>query len=171
MRLTGSKACTKCGAEKALDQFYSRGKREPGKFSCECKDCHRIRSRKNWDSLPDEEKVHRIKRSCKRSKEQRDKDPISVNLRHGIALSKHRGYAPCLASKKEIESSYTGFCFSCGAKESELTGKLHIDHDHETGKFRGWLCTNCNCALGLMKDSIEKLLGLSIYLEKANAAQ
>lgn len=28
-----------------------------------------------------------------------------------------------------------------------------LDHSHETGKVRGWLCDNCNTALGKLKDS------------------
>ena len=32
-----------------------------------------------------------------------------------------------------------------------------IDHDHDTGEFRGWLCNNCNTGLGAMGDTIEGL--------------
>ena len=31
--------------------------------------------------------------------------------------------------------------------------KLSIDHSHSTGQVRGLLCTNCNLALGNLKDS------------------
>lgn len=44
--------------------------------------------------------------------------------------------------------------------------KIFFDHDHETGKFRGWICDRCNCALGLAKDSSERLLLLAKYLKK-----
>lgn len=50
-------------------------------------------------------------------------------------------------------------CECCG-KEKEL----HLDHDHESGKFRGWLCTNCNTALGKLGDNIEGLLRAIHYL-------
>lgn len=30
--------------------------------------------------------------------------------------------------------------------------KLVIDHNHETGKFRGMLCTACNVYLGVVRD-------------------
>ena len=45
---------------------------------------------------------------------------------------------------------------------------LHFDHDHKTGKFRGWICFNCNAALGHVKDEMEVLRALIGYLERNN---
>lgn len=44
------------------------------------------------------------------------------------------------------------------------------DHDHATGKFRGWLCNGCNLALGNAYDSPEILRKLADYLERAQNA-
>lgn len=41
------------------------------------------------------------------------------------------------------------------------------DHDHRTGKFRGWICKRCNAALGLFGDSREGLDAGISYLDKA----
>lgn len=54
-------------------------------------------------------------------------------------------------------------------KGCELCGtlhNLHIDHNHETNKVRGVLCTNCNRGLGHFKDSPELLKKAAEYLEK-----
>jgi hypothetical protein len=51
-------------------------------------------------------------------------------------------------------------CDACGSGV-----RVVYDHDHKTGKFRGWLCNNCNVALGLLKDDIVKLVQLRKYLE------
>jgi len=57
-------------------------------------------------------------------------------------------------------------CELCGG-----LGRIHFDHDHSTGEFRGWICTRCNLALGLVRDKIETLELMIKYLknnEKTN---
>jgi len=41
---------------------------------------------------------------------------------------------------------------------------LNIDHDHETGKVRGLLCSSCNYALGCLQDDEQRALEALIYL-------
>lgn len=55
-------------------------------------------------------------------------------------------------------------CEVCGAPPGKRA--LHFDHDHETGKFRGWLCHGCNLALGFADDDSGRLRALADYLEK-----
>lgn len=43
-----------------------------------------------------------------------------------------------------------------------------FDHDHKSGKARGWICDRCNKVLGLVKDSAILLRVLADYLEKHN---
>jgi hypothetical protein len=39
------------------------------------------------------------------------------------------------------------------------------DHDHKTGKFRGWLCGKCNIALGIFQDDLSIIQKAYNYLE------
>lgn len=55
-------------------------------------------------------------------------------------------------------------CQICGGKDS--TKRLAIDHDHNTGKIRGVLCSKCNRALGYLNDNKELLQKAIAYLEK-----
>lgn len=56
-------------------------------------------------------------------------------------------------------------CESCGMAFSAQKGKeARIDHDHTTGKFRGWLCRNCNCGLGMLGDFAESVRKILAYL-------
>jgi hypothetical protein len=43
--------------------------------------------------------------------------------------------------------------------------KLHLDHDHETGAFRGWLCLKCNMGIGQLGDTHEGLQAALAYLD------
>jgi len=42
----------------------------------------------------------------------------------------------------------------------------HLDHCHETRKYRGLLCTTCNVGLGMFKDHPGLLLEAVDYLKK-----
>lgn len=58
-------------------------------------------------------------------------------------------------------------CDICGktALESKHGNKnLSIDHDHETKKIRGMICSPCNVALGLIDDDAEIALKMAKYL-------
>lgn len=57
-----------------------------------------------------------------------------------------------------------GKCKLCDIHQSSLGVSLAVDHDHTTGKIRGLLCTTCNRALGLFKDSPELLDKARQYL-------
>ena len=48
-----------------------------------------------------------------------------------------------------------GCCHLCGKEgdESSKVNKLCVDHDHNTGEFRGLLCRGCNMAMAFVDDS------------------
>jgi hypothetical protein len=57
-------------------------------------------------------------------------------------------------------------CECCGGPPNGRGRGLHLDHDHETGKFRGWLCGSCNLGLGQLGDSFDAVLRALTYLAK-----
>lgn len=78
-------------------------------------------------------------------------------LRNSRAYAKRRGYAPCLATIEELVSAHTGRCHLCGVPESECPKRLAVDHDHQTGMFRGWLCLNCNTTVGRVEPNLAEI--------------
>ena len=63
--------------------------------------------------------------------------------------------------KKAGNPSYesSGFCEICHHKK-----KTVMDHDHCTGKFRGWICASCNRGLGLLGDTESRIADTLRYL-------
>ena len=46
--------------------------------------------------------------------------------------------------------------------------KAQLDHNHETGELRSFLCPRCNVMLGMAQDDPEVLRGAAEYLEVSN---
>jgi hypothetical protein len=67
--------------------------------------------------------------------------------------------------RPEYDALRAGLCAICSRE-----GDLDQDHDHGTGERRGFLCANCNRALGLFKDNPEWLRRAARYLEAFDAS-
>lgn len=65
---------------------------------------------------------------------------------------------------REIHPPVSHTCDICGADAPGGPGSWHLDHDHETGKLRGWLCSKCNIGLGHLKDSPVNAAAILVYL-------
>jgi hypothetical protein len=62
-------------------------------------------------------------------------------------------------------------CPICNRNEEQLKLKNKIfvcDHNHATGKFRGYLCTDCNVGLGIFEDDVDRIIRAIDYLKKDN---
>jgi hypothetical protein len=91
-----------------------------------------------------------------RVKEYREKDPWTLAKR-----CSRRGITP-----EQLVDCYErqeGCCAIC--KEEVVLIDSAIDHNHDTGEFRGVLCKQCNRALGMFKDSPTVLASALEYLE------
>lgn len=73
------------------------------------------------------------------------------NWKGGVSKLAHKEF---LAGRNKPKQ-----CEICGS-----LGDICFDHDHKTGKFRGWICRRCNLVLGLVKDNKQLLLDLKNYL-------
>jgi hypothetical protein len=82
-------------------------------------------------------------------------DPVG----HMISIRKHRGLPDPTRAVPDV-------CECCG--RPQRAGKqLALDHDHVTGKFRGWLCDECNTSIGKLGDDIAGLEKALAYLKAA----
>lgn len=92
-------------------------------------------------------------------------------------LQKHRHYLYMLRRNHgdaaaetydEMLAAQENACLICCAPFGKK--RPAVDHGHKTGQLRGLLCSNCNTALGLLKDNKKILLNAVSYLEAFDAA-
>lgn len=85
---------------------------------------------------------------------------IDLKKRFGISLEEF----------ELMKQNQNNLCKICGLpeqavdKRTKKVRELAVDHCHTSNKIRGLLCSNCNTALGLLKDDPEILFRAIIYL-------
>lgn len=65
---------------------------------------------------------------------------------------------------EKILSSQNGLCALCGGPPGQR--RLAVDHDHQTGKVRALLCSNCNTGLGCFSEDVTLLQQAINYIMK-----
>lgn len=148
--------CTKCKKEQTDDCFYKDKTKKSG-IHIVCKSCQKRNKQefiiKNPDCL--------IKRRLI-SKQWRDKNPERSKylITKATLLSK---YGISLEDYNLLLEKQNNCCAVC--KDIPTKQKLHVDHNHSTGKIRGLLCQACNVSIGKMKESPALLRALAEYIE------
>lgn len=86
--------------------------------------------------------------------------------RNNFSTYLKRKYSLSVEEYAWMLNSQDGKCASC-RDVLGLDKFTHVDHDHETGDIRGILCNGCNTALGLLKDSEDRICNLLNYLRNS----
>jgi hypothetical protein len=135
----------------------------------------RRESYRKWAELNPERVVELHKKSTAKHRqninlkmrEYNKQNRFRIALREAKKAAARRDHSPCTATVEQVQSAFTGFCHNPACNRPEGSPKLHLDHCHKTGAFRGWLCNRCNQAAGMLDDSPEKMRGLAMFLESA----
>ena len=176
-----TRLCRACGEPFPLSEFARRTK-EDGvdviKRSRKCKACvyatratYKIEHRRSARLDP----IFREKENARARERRRaiNADPIlraKKHAKHKEDYARRRDFWRDRATQSSlrIKSEKAGrrppACCECCGEPLRGGRGTNWDHDHETGKFRGWICNGCNCALGYARDSIETLQKLENYL-------
>lgn len=102
---------------------------------------------------------------------QAKKNHLGAEVRRSRKLKSKYGLT--VAQYDQLMAEQGGRCAICGTSGPDAArwGKLVVDHDHETGEVRGLLCSNCNCAIGLLGDSPEVLRSAAEYLVRRGSPE
>jgi hypothetical protein len=120
--------------------------------------------KKNIDRLTAYAKEYDYIHRERKNKEAKERNVVKKEKIAEYCL-RHR-YGLTVEEYNQMFADQNGGCAICGTHQSELKRKLAVDHDHETGKIRGLLCSHCNAGIGQFKDNVS-LMGFAIdYLNK-----
>ena len=140
------KQCTACGEVKPVAEFDQYpfitkfGKQGKASFS-RCKPCAREKVREHRRNLTPEQKAERAEHRR-----------LYIRLRlYGLSVSEFL----------ELKANQEHKCAVCKRAE-----RLGVDHCHTSGKVRGLLCSNCNTALGHLKEDESIILSLLAYVRR-----
>ncbi len=135
--------CTECSHNKAIH----------GKFcdSCynETKICRRCQQRKSIFEFEKNQKsiAGKISRRGECRECRKWKKPIPMKVR--LEYEKNHSRPPI------------GEPFRCPVCEKtiirQFKNDVTLDHSHESGKIRGWICRQCNSSIGMMDEDISIL--------------
>lgn len=103
-------------------------------------------------------------RACIACSRENDIGRYQKNPEKEKARSRNRGRLKLPKPTRECPS----VCELCHRPPKRRT--LHLDHDHKTYVFRGWLCSRCNSSLGTFGDSIAGLERAINYLRRSENA-
>ena len=152
--LTPFKVCTKCNKRRRRSSFHFQ---RAGLHGWEyqrsvCKKCALLLARDWKKNNPEQSEVHR-KKAYKNSKER----GYHLKANFGLTIEEFNAlYARC-----------DGNCQICKKPESRKR-RLSLDHDHKTGRLRGFVCGRCNSLLGFALDDPELLRAAAEYLQAAD---
>jgi hypothetical protein len=188
-----TKKCAKCGIDKFVNQFFRNVSKKDGLASsckgCEeghpvvardwhlgmeekaCIECGRIQPIEDFPLRPTRYREKRPQyernrkcRDCvnKRKREERKAKPPTPEQE--LRWRMREKYGLELEEYEVLVAAQNGLCAICKNPPFESTGRLSVDHHHETGKTRGLLCATCNLGLGHFKDDPIRLMAAIQYL-------
>lgn len=159
------KTCLKCGQEKPISEYHAkRGKPQP-----QCKTCRSDYMAKHYKENRPRERAKR------KSWYEANREYVCEKMRTDrlLHLEEYRLRSRLRRKGMTFEeytykvTSQKNACEICHSSFGREAYKCsYIDHCHKTGKFRGLLCSQCNTAIGLLKESETLFKACITYLKK-----
>ena len=151
------KKCTKCGKKYSTNsEYFGKDKGTKDGLACWCKKCRSKQKKKYYRT----EKGRQYQKKYKQSEKYK-----VIERRANLK----KNYNITLEQYDQMFAVQDGICAICGKPETVKNQygvkRLSIDHNHETGEFRGLLCSSCNFLIGNAKESLLILKSAINYLK------
>lgn len=152
--LTEVKRCSDCRVEHDLRDGFSKNNRRADGRQNICRGCQAIRRKKNRKAHP--ERIPHEQRWFKAW--------VTANYDWWKVAERLCRYHLTLDEYHSILERQDFLCAICQIERVDQCP--HVDHNHYTGKVRGFLCGGCNSGLGHFGDDANRLLLGYEYLQK-----
>lgn len=173
------KQCTRCKRTKPLTEFSPR-KGVPDGRAYRCKTCQNEvvkdayvptersqRRRSDWETRTKVCSTCNVRKSFDDySKRAGRRDYQSYCKSCDSDYQRLKKYGLSKQGFDELLEQQDGCCASCGDVITFGTGKFAVDHCHGSGQVRGILCSQCNLALGYLKDDPDRISRLLAYISR-----
>lgn len=163
------KPCRKCEIVKPLDQFHKHPGGQDG-LRERCKACikeyQQVWRAANLDVIKAKAKARRqtpefkarkkeLNRRAQENYRKRIGDAAyrEMNRRKAVEARLRKAYGLTLADLDRMLEEQNHVCRIC--KRALTPTYRNVDHDHQTGRIRGLLCSRCNTGLGNFKDNAQ----------------
>lgn len=168
-----TKICSHCKEEKQLLEFGKDKNRKDG-LCANCITCARSIAKKWRDNnLEYARKSNRENaqknRTSRRASAKKYYDNNKVLASNRVLKLRYKVTDEQLAEMRKINK-----CPICGIEAVHeysgrgcKKGKIVIDHEHETGNVRGFICSHCNTVLGMVRDNVSYLENAIQYLKNS----
>lgn len=158
----GLKQCAACGETKPTDQFPRNSSCADG-LHYRCKACH-YQSHRLYLQDPEHRATVYRQRRRKMGEPAVKAAYHDRKIRNKYGLPREWTYEGMLAMQD-------GKCAICDAEHNGGFYRFAIDHNPASGEVRGLLCTQCNQALGQLRESPDLLRKAAAYLENPPGPQ
>ncbi len=121
-----------------------------------CNICHKLRSTMEFAKNQNAKNNRSVRRpSCQKCRKQLEGVNISSAEKNKWSKSKpvDEPFECPICSKRTIAG---------------ITSKVVLEHDHRSGKVRGWVCDSCNTGIGRFKDDKKLLERAAKFIESTD---
>jgi hypothetical protein len=164
-----AKVCTKCGELKPLSEFYAMKEMRDGHRN-DCIECNKAAKRERHAANPEPHR-QRARQWALDNPElvrayQRDYRQRPEVKRRARAAYYLKAYGISLEEAEATLERQGHRCAICRREMPERIGSMHLDHCHQSGAIRAFLCIDCNHGLGKFCDDPALLRAAAEYVER-----
>ena len=160
-----TKRCIKCGIWKDTDEFYKDKRHTADGLTSWCKKCT-MKAHVTYRQTENGKKIRRKSNREHQRKYRKTESGKKAIRKHTESEKRKRSYRRHSLKRKfnmtleqydKMFEDQGGVCVICGGI-SDRGYRLAVDHNHETGKIRGLLCSKCNLHLFALENRTWRLL-------------